>query len=65
MGSLFPRKKGASVGITRYSKGTKLMAIPEKRGRPVRVLIASVSRHEVVLVQPTLDACIVSEMPAI
>ena len=29
------------------------------------VLIASASRHEVVLVQPTLDACIVSEMPAI
>lgn len=65
MESLFPPKKGASVGITRYGKGTKLMAIPQKRGRPVSVLIASASRHEVVLVQPTLDACIVSEMPAI
>ena len=53
------------MGITRYGKGTKLMAIPQKRGRPVSVLIASASRHEVVLIQPTLEACIVSEMPAI
>ena len=37
------------------------MAITEKRGRPVSVLIASASRHEVRLVEATLDACIVSE----
>ena len=41
------------------------MAITEKRGRPVGVLIASASRHEVRLVEPTLDACIVSELPVI
>ena len=41
------------------------MAITEKRGRPVSVFIASASRHEVVLVHPTLNACIVSELPAI
>ena len=65
MASLFPPKKGASVGITKSGKATKLMAITKKCGRPVSVLIAGASRHEVVLVQPTLDACIVSEMPAI
>ena len=37
------------------------MAITEKRGRPVGVLIASASRHEVRLVESTLDAYIVSE----
>ena len=41
------------------------MAITEKRGRPVGVLIASASRHEVRLVEATLDACIVSELPVI
>ena len=41
------------------------MAITEKRGRPIGVLIASASRHEVRLVESTLDACIVSEFPAI
>ncbi len=41
------------------------MAITEKRGRPVGVLIASASHHEVRLVEPTLDACFVSESPAI
>ena len=39
------------------------MAITEKRGRPVSVLIANASCHEVRLVEPTLDACIVSELP--
>ena len=37
------------------------MAITEERGRPIGVLIAPASRHEVRLVEPTLDACFVSE----
>ena len=37
------------------------MAITEKRGRSVGVLIASASRHEVRLVEATLDVCFVSE----
>ena len=41
------------------------MAITEKRGRPIGVLIASASPHEVRLVEATLDACFVSEMPVI
>ena len=41
------------------------MAITGKRGRPVGVLIASVSCHEMRLVEPTLEPCIVSELPVI
>ncbi len=41
------------------------MAITEKRGRPVSVLVASASRHEVRLVEPTLDVSFVSAMPAV
>ena len=41
------------------------MAITEKRGRPIGVLISSASTHEVRLVEPTLDACFVSEVPVI
>lgn len=45
-----PRKNGACTGITKYGKGTKLMAITKKRGRPVVVMIASAFRHEMSLV---------------
>ncbi|MXY26706.1 transposase [Candidatus Poribacteria bacterium] len=41
------------------------MAITEKRGRPIGVLISSASPHEVRLVEATLDACFVSEIPVI
>ena len=41
------------------------MAITENRGRPIGVLIASASTHEVRLVELTLDACFVSELPVI
>ena len=41
------------------------MAITEKRGRPISVLIASASDHEVRLVEGTLDVCVVSELPAV
>ena len=41
------------------------MAITEKRGRPIGVLIASGSTHEVRLVEPTLGACFVSQMTVI
>ena len=41
------------------------MAITEKRGRPIGVLIANASHHEVRLVEGTLDACFVSELPVI
>ena len=41
------------------------MAITEKRGRPIGVLVASASRHEVRLVEPALDACFVLGQPAV
>ena len=41
------------------------MAITEKRGRPIAVFIESASFHEVRLVEATLQACFVSESPAI
>ncbi|MCG9126306.1 hypothetical protein JT359_01775 [Candidatus Poribacteria bacterium] len=37
----------------------------EKQGRPISILICSASCHEVSLVEPTLDACFVSETPAV
>ena len=46
-------------------KGTKLVAITEKHGRLIGVLICSASCHEVGIVEPTLDACFVGENPAV
>lgn len=42
-----------------------MVAITEKRGRPVSILISSASCHEVGLVEPALDACWTSETPAV
>lgn len=41
------------------------MAITEKRGSPIGVMIASASPHEVRLVESPLAACFVSELPVI
>ena len=61
-----PAKKGGTcVGKTKCGKGTKLVAITEKSGRPVSVLISNASCHEVRLVEPALDACWTSEPPAV
>ncbi len=59
------KKRGTCVGKTKCGKGTKLVAITDKRGRPISVLISSASCHEVGLVEPALDACFTSETPAI
>lgn len=42
-----------------------MVAITEKRDRPVSVLISSASFHEAGLVEPALDACFVSVTPAV
>ncbi len=61
-----PAKKGGiCVGKTKCGKGRKLVAITEKSGRPVSVLITDASCHEVRLVEPALDACWTSENPAV
>ena len=58
-------KKRNCVGKTKYDKGTKLVAITEKRGRPISVLISSASCHEVDLIETVLDSCFVSATPAV
>ncbi len=61
-----PAKKGGPcVGKTKCGKGTKLVAITEKSGRAVSVLITDASCPEVCLVEPALDACWTSEHPAV
>ena len=59
------KKGGTCVGLTKCGKGTKVVAITEKSGRPVSVLITDASCHEVRLVEPALDACWTSELPAV
>ncbi len=58
-------KKGTWAGKTKCGKGTKLVAITDKRGRHISILISSASCHEVGLVEPALGACFTSETPAI
>jgi transposase len=48
-------KRGGAVGPTRRGKGTKIMAIADRRGFPVAVGIASASPHETRLVEPTVE----------
>ena len=49
------QKGGRAVGPTRRGKGTKIMAIADRRGFPIAVGIASASPHETRLVEPTLE----------
>src|ERR1019366_1421701 len=49
------QKRGRAVGPTRRGKGTKIMAIADRRGLPVAVGIASASPHETRLVETTVD----------
>ena len=51
------------MGKTRRGAATKLMAIADRSGLPVSATIASGERHEVRLVQQTLDARFTDEAP--
>ena len=62
-GKFVEAKKGTRVGKTKCGKATKLIAITEKQGRPIGVLICSISCHEMGLVEPELDTCFVNEIP--
>jgi transposase len=56
-GSFAPAKKGGTcVGKTKCGKGTKIMAIADRHGLPVAVLVESATPHEVTLVNATADA---------
>jgi transposase len=63
-GSFAPAKKGgAGVGTTKRGKGTKIMAIADRHGRPVAIHIDSATPHEVTLVHATLAHRLVRKTP--
>jgi hypothetical protein len=63
-GSLAPAKRGgACVGRTKRGKGSKIMAIADRQGRPVAVHLESATPHEVTLVYATLAERFVSQLP--
>lgn len=51
------------MGPTRRGKGTKIMAVADGAGLPLAVCTASASPNEVTLVDQTLDACLLDELP--
>ena len=59
-GSFTPAKKGGlCVGKTKRGKGTKIMAIADRRGLPVAVHVESATPHEVTLVKATIAQALV------
>ena len=59
-----PGKKGGDgVGKTKRGKGTKIMGLTDAEGLPLAVGATSASPHEVTLVDATLDACFLDELP--
>jgi transposase len=63
-GSFAPAKQGgAGVGKTKRGKGSKIMAIADRRGLPVAVHIESATPHEVTLVHATLAQRFVKAFP--
>ena len=63
-GSFAPAKQGgACVGKTKRGKGSKIMAIADRRGLPVAVHVESATPHEVRLVHATLAERFVRQLP--
>jgi transposase len=63
-GSFAPAKHGgACVGKTKRGKGSKIMVIGDRQGRPVAVHIESATPHEVTLVHATLRERFVRQLP--
>lgn len=63
-GSLAAAKKGGfSVGKTKRGKGSKIMAIADRHGRPVAIHIDSATPHVITLVHATLANRLVQKMP--
>ena len=59
------QKGGSSVGRCRAGKATKVMALADRDGLPLSVSIADGSRHDVALVEQTLDDAFVDELPPV
>jgi hypothetical protein len=57
------KQGGADVGKTKRGKGSKIMAIADRRGLPVAVHIESATPHEVTLVHATLAQRFVKRFP--
>ncbi|MBI5617547.1 MAG: IS5 family transposase [Gammaproteobacteria bacterium] len=57
------QKRGPGVAKTKRGKGSKLMAIADRHGFPLRICVGSASSHEVTLVEGTLDNLVVDEAP--
>jgi transposase len=51
------------VGKTKRGKGTKIMGLTDAFGLPIAVDATSASPHEVTLVDQTLDACFLNNVP--
>ncbi len=52
------------MGKTKRGKGTKIMGLADAHGLPLAVDAGSASPHEVTLVDATLDACFLDDLPA-
>ncbi len=52
------------MGKTKRGKGTKIMGLADAEGLPLAVDAGSASPHEVTLVDATLDACFIEDLPA-
>ena len=57
------KKRGDGVGKTKKGKGTKIMGLTDAFGLPIAVDATSASPHEVTLVEDTLDACFLENVP--
>ncbi len=57
------KKRGDGVGKTKKGKGTKIMGLTDSFGLPVAIDATSASPHEVTLVDDTLDACFLENIP--
>lgn len=57
------KKRGSGVGKTKRGKGSKIMAIADASGFPIAISTNSASPHEVTLVEQTLEALFIDELP--
>jgi transposase len=57
------KRGGEAIGKTKRGKGSKIMAICDKNGRPAGITVTSASPHEVTLVHATIDNMFVDENP--
>ena len=57
------KKRGDGVGKTKKGKGTKIMGLTDAFGIPIAIDATSANPHEVTLVDETLDACFLENVP--